>query len=228
MRQTSLTIALSAVLVGGCATPYSEAPLATNFATIKQNKLQAGAHWQSIADDLAKTVTGKIGAAKVIYLNAPASSAFTRAFHSQLLTALVNSGVQVAKSPADADVTVDIETQTVKFGADRTQYGFVGVPTALAAGVWVLYGVEASVTAVGVATATAALVAFDAVKYFRSEYASGPTPQNEIFVTVTVSDKNRYLARTSNVYYVAESDAGLYALTPPPPPFKTLQVKGDR
>ncbi len=220
MRKTSLTIALSAVLVGGCATPYSKAPLATNFATIKQNKLQAGAHWQSIADDLAKTVTGKTGAAKVIYLNAAASSAFTRAFHSQLLTALVNSGAQVAKSPADADVTVDIETQTVKFGADRTQYGFVGVPTALAAGAWVLYGMEVSVTAVG--GATAGLVAFDAVKYFRSEYASGPTPQNEIFVTVTVSDKNRYLARTSNVYYVADNDAGLYD------PGKTMQVKGDR
>jgi hypothetical protein len=40
-------------LFAGCATPYSEAPLATNFPTSKQQKLQAAAHWNVIAGDVA-------------------------------------------------------------------------------------------------------------------------------------------------------------------------------
>jgi len=48
---------------------------------------------------------------------------------------------------------------------------------------------------------------------------------NEIFVTVTISDSNRYLARTSNVYYVADSDQGLYASLREP---KAITILGDR
>lgn len=176
--------------MAGCATPYSEAPIATNFSTIKQNKLQAGAHWKVIADDLAKTVTGKAGNAQSVYLNPPPKTAFNQAFYSLLLTSLVNQGVTVAKQPAAADVTVDIETQMVKFGANRQQYNFVGAPTALAAGAWALHGVGPVWTANEILGATTGLtVGFDALHWFRSEFASGATPQSEIFVTVTASDK---------------------------------------
>jgi hypothetical protein len=61
--------------------------------------------------------------------------------------------------------------------------------------------------------------------WFHSEFATGATPQNEIFVTITVSDKARYIARTSNVYYVADSDEGLYAAMPDT---KAIAVYGDR
>lgn len=118
-------------------------------------------------------------------------------------------------------MTVDIDTQLVKFTADRPQYGYVGAPTALAAGAWALSGVSA--TAAG--TVTAGLVAVDALNWFRSEFATGATPQSEIFVTVTASDKNRYLARTSNVYYVADSDQSLYAALREP---KAINIHGDR
>lgn len=228
MIKTSLSVALAAVLLGGgCATPYSEAPLATNFPTTKQNKLQAGAHWKAIADDLAKTVSAKTGSAQSIYLNPPPKSAFNQAFHSQLLTALVSQGVNVVKQASAADMAVDIDTLAVKFSADRPQYTYVGAPTALTAGAWALHsaGPVAWSTGQVLGGVTAAAVAVDALSWFRSEFATGATPMSEIFVTITVSDKNRYLARASNVYYVADSDQGLYASVASP---KTLNLYGDR
>ncbi|NOT16861.1 MAG: hypothetical protein HOP20_02185 [Sulfuriferula sp.] len=194
-------------------------PSATNFATTQQNKLQAGAHWKLIADDLAKTVAAKVSNNQSIYLNPPAKSAFNQAFQSVLLTALVNQGVNVVKQSASADVTVDVDTQLVKFSADRQQARYAGTLTALTAGVWALHGA----TLAGGATAGVAL--FDAYTWFHSESASGATPQNEIFVTVTTSDKNRYIGRSSSVYYIADSDQGLYSAAQNA---KTITVYGDR
>lgn len=227
MLKTSMSIGLSALLLGGCATPYAEAPVAANFPTTKQNKLQAGAHWKAIANDLAKTVSAKAGGAQSVYLNPPPKSAFNQAFHSQLLTALVSQGVNVVKQASAADMAVDIDTQVVKFSADRPQYTYVGAPTALTAGAWALHSVGPVAWSTGqvLGGVTAAAVTGDALSWFRSEFATGATPMNEIFVTVTVSDKNRYLARASNVYYVADSDQGLYAAGATP---KVVNVYGDR
>lgn len=224
---TSVVLALMLVGGGGCATPYSEAPLATNFATTKQKQLQAGAHWKVIADDLAKTVSAKAGSAQSIYLTLPPKTAFNQAFYGLILTSLVNQGVNVVKQPAAADMTVDIDTQIVKFSANRPQYNYVGAPTALASGAWALHSAGPAhwATSQVLGGVAVAAVAVDALTWFHSEFATGATPQNEIFVTVTASDKNRYLARTSTVYYVADSDQGLYAAAPVA---KSINVYGDR
>ena len=54
----------------------------------------------------------------------------------------------------------------------------------------------------------------DAYSWFRSEFATGETPQTEIIVTASVSDASQYLARSTSVYYVADSDQALYQATP--------------
>ncbi len=76
------------------------------------------------------------------------------------------------------------------------------------------------------------LVAIDAHKWFQSEFASGETPQHEIIITTTVSDANRYIARDTSVYYVADADRNLYlsqavlSASAPQPIIKTFQVVG--
>lgn len=45
---------VGSLVLTGCAAPYTETPLATNFPTSKQPKLQAAAHWNVIANDVAK------------------------------------------------------------------------------------------------------------------------------------------------------------------------------
>ena len=72
------------------------------------------------------------------------------------------------------------------------------------------------------------LMAIDAHKWCQSEFASGETPEHEIIITTTVSDANRYIARDTSVYYVADADRKLYM--PPATAHtivKTFAVGGD-
>ena len=50
----------ASLFLTACTTPYSEAPVATNFPSSKQHKLQAGAHWNVIANDAASTLVSSI------------------------------------------------------------------------------------------------------------------------------------------------------------------------
>lgn len=219
MKTCRIGVAMAAsVLVTACATPYSEAPLATNFPTSNQPKLQAAAHWNVIARDVAKQISAGLKEKRPLYLNQSSSTTtFDRAFSNQLISALVANGFPVQKAPAGA-LTVDVDTQSVHFAANRPQYRYAGLPTALATGVWAL--VAADATAGGVLTAGVA--AADAYSWFHSEFATGETPQTEIIVTISVSDATQYLARSTNVYYVADADSSMYE---PPQPPRVVQTK---
>lgn len=211
MTRTSAVAALVCLpLLAGCATPYSEAPLATNFPTAKQPKLQAASHWNVIAGDVAKQISVGSKDKRPLFVNqSSVKTAFDRAFTNDLISALVADGHTVLKSPAGA-LSVDVDTQAVRFSPNRPQYNHAGLATALTTGVWALHQAEATAGAVlyaGVASA-------DAYSWFRSEFATGETPQTEIIVTTSVSDASQYLARSTSVYYVADSDQELYQATP--------------
>ena len=63
MRKHNISAALAlAAILAGCATPYGEAPLAANFPTGKQPKLQAAAHWNVIAYDVAQQLAAGLKA----------------------------------------------------------------------------------------------------------------------------------------------------------------------
>jgi len=214
MKKELLVLAFSGLVFLGCATPYSEAPLATNFNNSEQKELQAASHWQVIAEHLSKSIIENVGTKKLVYVNEPAeNSKFNHALHAFLLSELVKNGMNVSKTPMIANVKIDIATQVLVFSPDRAQFrNSAGVPTLLAAGVWTLIGVNAANTAattVGVGV-TGAAVGLDAYNWFGSKYASGAIPQHEIIVTVTASDVNTYLSSVNNVYYIADSDASLY------------------
>ena len=228
MIKSVVTAIGAAVLASACATPYSETPLATNFATSKQHKLQAASHWNLISRDVALRLSASLPRDAAVFVNqASEQTAFERAFTAQLLTALVQAGHPVMKSPEGA-LRIGIDTQAIPFSADRPQYRNFGSATALGAGVWAIYDlVEYASNGAGKA-AMLGLVAIDAHKWFQSEFASGETPQHEIIITTTVSDPNRYITRDTSVYYVADADRALYI----PPAVshtivKTFAVVGD-
>lgn len=79
-------------------------------------------------------------------------------------------------------------------------------------GAWAVRTLSTEVTAktTAAATVTAGAIGYDVYNWFKAQSASGPTPQTEIVVSVSVSDENRYLARATHVYYVADSDRALY------------------
>lgn len=212
MRTCRVGIALAAsALVAACATPYSETPVATNFPTSNQPKLQAAAHWNVIAGDVAKQISTSLKERRPLFVNqTTVKTEFDRAFSNQLISALVADGFTVQKMPAGA-LSVDVDTQPVHFTANRPQYHHTGTATTLTAGIWALHQAEATAGAVLVASVASA----DAYSWFRSEFATGATPQTEIIVTTSVTDASQYLARNTSVYYVADTDRRLYEYTPP-------------
>ena len=222
MRRCRLLSALAmTAMIAGCATPYSEAPLATNFPTSKQQKLQAAAHWNAIAGDVAKQIVDKQKDRQPLYVNhAQGKTEFDRAFSNHLISALVAHGIVVQKNALGA-LAVDVDTQVVQFSANRPQYNYAGAATALTAGVWALHNASPA------GIATAGIVGTDAYLWFRSEFATGETPRSEIIITTSVSNRDQYLSRTTSVYYVADADQGLYQAHAPVP-VKTINLVGGK
>jgi hypothetical protein len=227
------------VLLTACATPYSDTPTPTNFATSKQLKLQAGAHWNAIAQHAADSLMNslKVGKGCVaaqpecqrVYVRAPKeASEFSQAFRTQFITALVNSGVAVAKNPGGA-MEIEFDVQVVKFSPKRLPAGTFESIALIAGGVWALHGLwEHSSVGTARAVSLAALAAIDAHRWLTSDIASGPTPQLEILLTVSASNAAEFLGRVTNIYYVADSDETLYQAygAANPAPLYGIPVKG--
>ena len=233
-RSQSMVLCVAAgVMLMACATPYSEAPIATNFLTTKQHKLQAGSHWNAIAADTAESVANSVKLGKGCIAPTPECnlvfvrevrnpSQFARAFRTQFITSLVNKGINVALTPAGA-FEIDFDIQAVRFSPRRPDGTFYSA-TAIYAGLWAMHGLwtDTSPGAAGVL----AVGAFDVNRWITAELASGPTPDHEIIITASATRNDRYLGRVTNVYYVAGTDAWLYSSPPPVPVLRTLSVTG--
>jgi hypothetical protein len=222
---------VAAAALGGCKTPYSPAPLATNFPTTKQEKLQAAAHWTAIAGHMEQQLVAELKKSppRPLYVASPANpSPFQQAINNQLISSLVNDGYVVSRTPAGA-LQISLDIQAVTFAPDRKQAPTVGVATAIATGVWVLAErIGDPVSKLGRFAGAAGIGAgIDAFHWYDSEYASGPTPRTEIIITTSVTDEHRYVARASNTYYVADADRTLYGEAPAQLS-QSFQVKGDR
>jgi hypothetical protein len=198
------------------AAPYNEVPVSSNFPTSPQLQLQAAQHWANIADDTGKAIADLLGKepvcspggkpCKAVFINPSAVvTEFSRTFHNQLLTTMVTSGLNVSKVP-ETSVQIDIDVQPVSFVPNRPQYRHAGVAKELGPGIWALR----DVITVKQNDASDTTEEPNALNWFRTEFAAGPTPQMEIIVTVSASSRNRYLARATNVYYVTDGDKRLY------------------
>ncbi len=210
MHTRLLAAAAAATLATACATPYAPAPLATNFETSKQHTLQAAAHWNTIAQDVAAKLSARLPQNTPLYINQQAdASAFERAFTGQLITALIEAGHPVMRTPEGA-LRVGVDTQAVPFAADRPQYRHAGKATALGAGLWALYDIVEYASNGPAKAALLAVGAADAYAWFDSEFTGGGTPSMEIIVNTSVTDARRYVARNTSVYYVADADQRLY------------------
>ena len=195
---------------------FNETPIATNFQTSNQLKLQASQHWLNIADDTCRAVVDLLSQprtcpvttkpCKTIYVKpAEIVTEFSRAFHNQLITTLVKQGLSVSTNP-DTDFVVEMDVQPVQFSPNRPQYRYAGVPVQLGPGIWGLR----DVVSMSPADPSVAPPSPSALHWFRSEFAVGETPQTEIVVTTSIVDGTRYLARVQNAYYIADTDRRLY------------------
>jgi hypothetical protein len=218
-----LAMAVAAGLIlSGCATRYTPAPLAANFPTTKQAKLQATYHWGIVANAIERQLAAQLKKTptRPVFINVPADpNPFQRALATQLTTSLVNDGFTVARAPAGA-LKIDIDVQTLTFAANRRQYNtHFGQRFPLADGVWMAQEL------------TAPRLENEPLDPLESEFAPGATPRTEIIVTLSVSDQYRYLARSTSAYYVADADYALYGIVDPEPEntklTRVFKVRGD-
>lgn len=220
-----LVVALGLLMLSSaCSTPFKEVPQALNFTTTDQQKLQTAGHWNVIAKNTVDELAAEIPVTTPLFISPTIqTNEFTRVFLSQLTTALVSKGFTIQKSENGAFV-LDVSTQTLTFSGRRFKHKNANMLTALATGVWALQEFQPSV---GVAL-FGGILASDVSTWFNSEYSSGVTPKTEIIVTISVGDQSRYIARKTKIYYVTDSDGGLYIDAPIPTPTltKTIQVVG--
>lgn len=212
VKINKITLLASALALSACVTPYSETPTAKNFAATPQAKLQAASHWAIITNDLSQKIQsqmeGKVDKDQPIFISAKNISPFNQTVVNELISTLVASGFNVVKSPENT-TKINVDTQVLKFSANRLQARMVGIPTALTAGVWAIAEAGVSGTGAG-AIATALVGGAEALSYMNSDKASGATPQTEIITNISVEDSNRYLAVSRGTYYVSDTDKWLY------------------
>lgn len=234
MRRTSTNIAMTAAVAAGLAgcsvhnihsggdklyPANNEVPVAANFRTSTQLKLQAAEHWRRVANDAAGALVKSLQKGSPLYLRrtcetsgcAPRAcdTTFNRVFHNEFLSALVGLGYRVsAESVANATV-VDVDVQAVAFMRNRPQYRYVGEAVEIGPGTWALRDHVSLIDKVG--SAALRTEGHDA-NWYRAQFAAGVTPRNELVITVSATGVDRtYVARNTRVYYTADSDAGLYA-----------------
>ena len=246
-----LFLAAAAVVLAGCAIEggihsgvkarypaANEVPVAVNYQTMTQLKLQSAEHWRRAAVDSAEAlVKAARGAPGRIFVRRsceaggcaprPCDTTFNRVFFNEFVTALVNRGYQAAAAEAAGIPTIEIDIQAVAFAPNRPQYRYAGHAVALGPGIWALRDVASLVEPDGVVVTRTE--GFD-TNWYRSEFAAGPTPQNELVVTVSALSQGAITARHTTVYYIADRDAGHY-FCPGESPARarswTIPVAGD-
>jgi hypothetical protein len=221
---TILATAIVAALAG-CAVPYTPAPLATNFPTARQEKLQAASHWNAIADHVEQrmvTEMKKHPQRPFFIAEDKDASPFKRAVTNQIITSLVKDGFVVSRAPAGA-WKLELDIQAVTFTPNRPQNRYYGAHTAIATRAGVLSEIDPAVGQVALAGAG------DAYHWFHSQFAPGATPTTELIVTLSVGDQFRYHARSTSAYYVADTDRALYGIKEEDRQLtKVFQVQGGR
>jgi hypothetical protein len=196
--------------------PIPTLPIPAQFPASTQLKLEAGHHWQSIAEDTALALStllrkrrcandasttqldAQAKSCRSLYIAPPdVETGFSRAFTNALLTALVARGISVSQQP-NAALVLHIDIQSLKFGQGEQRDVGAQVTRQLSPGLWI--------------ATTAPPAAKSRAQANRTPLVPPPAKNGhcEIFVTLSILDGPRYFARDSRLYYVSAQDLRLY------------------
>jgi hypothetical protein len=194
-------------------------PKAENFPLSTQKLANSAKHWEVIATDVVEQTSNTLrsnqvlGNRALVITEPPERTAFNAAFRNFVTTHMVQAGIPVSVCQdatlgprTSPDVEVHHDVQFVRH-AEGVRYT-PGMWTALALGVVVVRSLAVSSTLSNAEKNLAILgagAAADGINYFVP-----PAPSTEIIITTTVTDKNRYVMRRSDIYYVPSQDAELF------------------
>ncbi len=206
-RLFSPVLIAGVIVLGGCASGTSQAPVPITYERTEQHKMQAAHHWEVLAEYEANEILAAVkDRSKPIHVIKPAhhGSAFELAYYNMLVEHLVKQGGVVVDKAMFGAVNVSYYTQVLRH-RDR---GYVapapGTYTALGAGAVVVGAAAANWNPAALA-ALPVLVAGDVVSggYAKVE----PT---EVIITTRVMEGNLVLMSDTDVFYYNPGDTEHY------------------
>jgi hypothetical protein len=209
-------IGITLFSLSGCFTPYSQSPVATNFKTTYQKKLQAAAHWNVIADDIANNISKHVSKYTSLYIKKENNTTFNDTFYEMLTSKLVQRGYKIKRNENSADAVLDINSKSIYFTRKLSKYNRVGTLVAIGSGVYL-----ASV-ATGPQIAVAGVFGAEAYNIYNSKFDS--IPHRELVLNINVYNKNDYLYSLTRTYYIVDKDNKLYK---PKEKYYTISIQGQ-
>ena len=216
MRRALIPVILTLVLLTACSPggvgtdqarlfATAQAPLPAGYPLATQPKMQAMAHWDSLALKVAENCAKALahfdpqGDLRV-YVAPVAATPFGRTYREALLTRLVDFGVPVSFKVAGAAVLeTDLEMITHRRELARTKSGR-------------LYVVEPGFVQ---AKDSNGMFAPVPVVSEESGFFDTPVPASEIQVSTALIHHEGYLFRDSCIFYIDAKDRGHYSLNAP-------------
>jgi hypothetical protein len=214
-------IVMAAIVVAGC-TPV---PLARNYQISTQYRLRAAQHWQMLAEQASQQIRnhGDSGPHPVLYVigTGAVRSPFSQAFESYLSDKLVQSCDQCCSvtqghtwSAGDGREPNDFAHPIfIQYGVQRIQHRAslkrppFGLFTLLGTGVWLGHQAADHWSA---ATDFPAAIGEGAAIDLLSGVIAAPTHTEVIISYVALDNDGKILWRSSDSYYVSDSDADEY------------------
>lgn len=218
MRAVLITLLL--IFLNSC----SRIPQPASYAYSEQQKMQAAHHWDVLASDVANQINNQLVMSdyvdRAVYVKTTCGSdaipcergettQFNEGFRDLLITRLVNFGVPTSFEKKVADIEVNYKVQVVYHASKRYTIA-PGTLTALTAVVSVFRHAPTSLQALAVAAGL--------------DIANSASPVNghyEVIITTSMVTDEKYLFRTSDIYYINDPDFWHYQNAPTG---KTIQM----
>jgi hypothetical protein len=214
-----LPIVVTSVGISGCAT--TPVPVAKNFPASTQQVARTAQHWNVVANSVVEQTLLAINSnpmlqKRSIYLQRPnGANAFNVSFHDFLINHMVGSGasVNVCKPTQSTGAGFEMDGKPVDVTYEARVIQHQGIANyrpgewiALGTGVAALYNASSNwshseIWGAGIGLGVLAELA-------RNSWAG--STNTELVVTTTIAENNRYIFRRSDIYYIADADAGLY------------------
>lgn len=216
MRIAALLTLLAMAFVTGCSSVSvnssqskqlvtAQAPISSGYLISTQPKMQAMAHWDQLADKVAKNCGTSLDHFFPqddvrVYVAPMGTTPFAKVYREALLTRLIDYGVPIAFEPEGAAVLeVNLELVTHRRVLDKTSKGSRRALDP---------GFRQRKNNAGL---------YEPVPLVSEEsgYFDAPTPDSEVQINSALVHQGAYLYRDSSIFYVSGPDWAHYRLQAP-------------
>ncbi|MCK5070752.1 MAG: hypothetical protein KAR01_09420 [Desulfocapsa sp.] len=216
----AVSVFLLLFLLSSC----SRIPQPASYAYTEQQKMQAAHHWDVLASDVANRINNQLVISdytdKSVFVKATCgddanpcergqTSQFNEGFRDLLITRLVNFGVPTSFENKVSDIEVNYKVQVIYHASNRQSLA-PGTLTILTAAISVFRHAPTTIQMLALAAGL--------------DIANSAAPvagHYEVIITTSMVSDEKYLFRTSDIYYINDPDFWHYQNAPAG---KTIQM----